>query len=1387
MTVLHISGCVGTAITTVTVSQELDTASADSNSPVCIGNAIELTGSGGDNYQWSGPSGFSSTDQNPVIPNAALIMSGQYTLIVSNIVGCTAEETVDIIVNDELNVIFATQAADCDSLGEINIMVSGGSGNYYFDWADMNQPNEPQNRTDLLPGFYDITISDDSGCENIVNDIVINDDCVACDAAAGNLVIDNNSVCFENGEALISATPMGNMNAPPGFGIVYLLSKKPVHTIVAIENISEFLVNSAGEYTIHTLVYDLTINVPDSVILNQTTIFEIDEMLIQGGGAICGDLDLSGASAEVIEISITVDSLTEDFCNTSNGIVALSPGNLNYNWSDGETGAIRNDLSAGTYQVTATDINNCSASIEIEIIAACDCVMPEINVQTIDTECGEALGVATLNPGVNIDDYAFNWSTAAGTLNALGNEMTSLNAGIYTVTVTSLLIADCYSVETIIIENATGSEPDVITISPATCEAGNGAVIFSPTSYTYVWLHDSLTAFERYDLTAGTYQINVSDPLNPDCDNVINVTVDQTNPLATELTIVNQPGCNQVNGNVNIEVTGGSGTYHYSWNDNGSLNQAWRDDLAAGDYFCTVTDLSATNCQIVVDFSLNNFVAGVTLNLDPMVSVSCNGQMDGTVAYNVVYDPGFDQPANEAIQDSSGTVFTNGSLPVGDYCLIITDANDCVGATECFSVVEPEVLEVGYQALDGDCDHGGSIDVTVTGGNGSYSYNWADLSTGIEPEDRSDLSAGTYSLTVSDGNGCTAVAFDIIIGFNDGMAIQIEATTEANCDLANGSITFSPNTYNYHWSDGVISEERNDLIAGVYAITVSSPTCSNELVIVIGSICPETDTIFVTTLMNNPIDSICIETIELPGNFVSIASCGDPENGTWVINPSDTCVTYIPNDNFIGNDTACIVVCDDLGICDTTIVIITVLDLDCNDIVNDSLNNYFVQSCESDSMICFNIPLNEISNYEITDNGAIFNGAVIGCNNQMMTVYSYLSLPDQGMSGPYQLDLWTVNGLTFSTKFLNIKGLVDSMNVWDPLGNWILNTQEFIIYSENISQNYGNLEIAQIQSQIHSSIEANLNLLSSGISLDLVEGVHQIVFYQTASGCIDTIDIMVACPSEEVFVDTILVSEIDTFCIDTSELIGNIVSIENACEDLSGEFVLFELIEGIWCVTYEGVEIGTEEACIVICDDLGFCDTTYMFITVEEPEIGGGIPKLPIAVDDFESIGQNETIVIEVLENDTINGTLESIYIVTPPTNGSVTLNQDGTITYTAEEGFCDPTVPDTFSYAICNPVGCDTATVSIIILCKELIIYTGVSPNDDGVNDVFFIENIENYPNNIVSIFNRWGNEVFYQKSYKNDWKGTWKNKPLPDGTYFYILEDGAGKSYSGYLQILR
>ena len=106
----------------------------------------------------------------------------------------------------------------------------------------------------------------------------------------------------------------------------------------------------------------------------------------------------------------------------------------------------------------------------------------------------------------------------------------------------------------------------------------------------------------------------------------------------------------------------------------------------------------------------------------------------------------------------------------------------------------------------------------------------------------------------------------------------------------------------------------------------------------------------------------------------------------------------------------------------------------------------------------------------------------------------------------------------------------------------------------------------------------------------------------------------------------------------------------------------------------------------------------------------------------------------------------------------------------------------------ICNTNGCDTATVSIWVFCVgDFAIYNGFSPNGDGVNDYFHIEGVEAFPGNILCVFNRWGNRVYYKEEYDNTFGGEWENVKLPDGTYFYVWHDGLGNLISGWVQIAR
>jgi gliding motility-associated-like protein len=295
-----------------------------------------------------------------------------------------------------------------------------------------------------------------------------------------------------------------------------------------------------------------------------------------------------------------------------------------------------------------------------------------------------------------------------------------------------------------------------------------------------------------------------------------------------------------------------------------------------------------------------------------------------------------------------------------------------------------------------------------------------------------------------------------------------------------------------------------------------------------------------------------------------------------------------------------------------------------------------------------------------------------------------------------------------------------------------------------------------------------------------------LIFVHKTTGCKDTLLVKVYCTTIAYRVETIYVAQKDTVCLDINELIGNVKNVKNVCINNAGEHAKFTIIPGTRCITCEGIEAGgVDEACFVIEDDNGMKDTTVFRITVIER---ADVPVPPVAVADAITTIVNTTVNINVLANDQMKNKLQTIVINAQPANGKAIVLANNTIQYTPNSTYCDSKGGDTFTYTVTDEKGQkSTATVTVKVTCKDVKVYNGFSPNNDGVNDFFFIEGLEGKPNNTVNVYNRWGNQVFSTEDYKNNWNGTFNNSNLPEGTYFYIVKDGEGTVLSGYVQIQR
>ncbi len=540
-------------------------------------------------------------------------------------------------------------------------------------------------------------------------------------------------------------------------------------------------------------------------------------------------------------------------CGENNGAIttAVSGGVLPYlyMWSNGQSSTGIVNLAPGNYTVTVTDAIGNTATCSGVVIGYPGITISSVIV--IEATCGNNDGLAIVNVVGDPANFNFVWSSNVPSSN--GPMASGLSSGTYSVTITNpSQPGNCSLEETFTVGNVDGPETTLVTTA-SVCGEDNGTATFGNPNYTYTW-NPSIGTDNgniRTDLPAGTYFVTITDPLDPGCDNVTTVVIDEIPSITVDYMINSLPDCGIANGSVTINATGGSGIYSYSW---GSQTVS---GLASGTYEVTVTDTN-TGCTGSVIFILLDGIGGATVVVDD-VMIDCAGDMDGTVEYTVTYSSGFAFPADTTIQDANGNEYINGSLSPGSYCIVIKDANGCFTGGECFEIEEPTQIDGDLAIIDATCTELGSITIELTGGAGGYTYAWSPNVTSPSGPVASDLSAGTYSVTITDANGCSGVVEDLIVEDSCpplppcNLSITSVVVIESSCGNSEGiaivNVAGDPdgNIYNYTWSsnvDSILNNKAFDLSAGTYSVTVENPadTCSVIETFTVGNIDgPESD------------------------------------------------------------------------------------------------------------------------------------------------------------------------------------------------------------------------------------------------------------------------------------------------------------------------------------------------------------------------------------------------------------------------------------------------------------------------------------------------------------------------------------------------------------------
>ena len=1276
------------------------------------------------------------------------------------------------------------------------------------------------NRTGLFAEQYAVTVTDNFGCTGVLDSIELTNDCSLCVASAGTVTAAADTICMSGGSATISFTQDGNAVIPPNFVQIHFLTTGPEKTIQdfdSITNITDnFIVTAPGEYCITTKVFDI-FHIPqeeiDSMELGVTTLDFVGSFLAENGGYLCGSLStvstcvvVESCSSGPSNLSATV---TEAVCNFDNGAISVTPDTyVSYEWNDGGMGPNRTGLFAGQYSVTATDVNGIKIILDsIELTNDCSLCPNAAGTVTAaaDTICmsgGSATilftedGNSIMPPGYI--DVHFLTTGAEQTIQYFD----TTNVFVVTAPGEYCITTKVFDVLHIPQEEIDSMQLGVTQLSfvESFLIQGGGYLCGSLSTIS------TCVVVEACDLIDTVYFSLETDSVGTYCFDGLPGAF--SNNITTTLCDGSLSGTDGVFGNYMIQETG-----CLVYTSNGMPG----DDV---DTICMIVSDDLGNVDTTI------FIPTIFCHTPPTImNVACDSM---TMTGDFCFDVPFANISNyfvtvDGIPVSNGfTSCTGGNtsltLSEGTHLVVIQETTEAcaeasyqvnISCSPCMDILSMDTI----QMVSPNCNLPTDVCIDISSAN---IFNYTILLDGLTYAgnlNSCDFAGSNDGTTIQVSQGThELIVNEIATGCIDTMTIIIDCAgcpdlipsnsvmQDYTCDTPMevclnlpmaelGDYTITDNGSFYNGS--ILSCNGTDvavaLDTGLHEVILLNNVsgCSDTMMLMIE--CVPNVIIIDTTIMVMGGDTLCLDTA-LVGDIANIdLTCGDTTISTTVNYFFDTltnCIIF--EGTAVGTDTLCFRIFNSNGERTDVFLYINVTpDLCSANVITQNSASLELTDCNGLAELCVDIPLDQILDYTITDNGVNYANSFAGCDFDTSLAYTYFTLPGQGNAGPYTVDAWSIDGTVFSGGFMTIDDLVDSMNVWDATGTWTVDPVSLIISGGNSSTTYGNISITQDATNAFALLELNVNLLPRGTIFFVSEGLHEIIVTDTATTCTDTIQVMVMCVQGDIIFDTITVGNIASTCIDTTDLLGTIDTMYNSCPTQSGEYVLFDIVDSTYCLNYEGMDIGTDTACIVLCDDLGVCDTTLVIVTVEPL-----LSNLPVAVTETDTTMMDEEIVINILGNDTLNGTLDTFYVVTPPDFGDLVLNVDGTATYTPNTGYCDQDNPDQYTYAICNENGCDTTTSFVYVLCNDpsdFQIYNGFSPNGDGLNDVFFIQGVEAYPNNVLCIFNRWGNQVFRQEGYLNTWSGDWETDVVPSGTYFYVFDTGEGDIYSGYVQIHR
>ena len=691
-----------------------------------------------------------------------------YSIVVEDTAHCRFADSTDILQPDPIVINQQVINAACgQSNGEITLSVTGGTVPYLYSVDSINYQSSPV-FVNLLAGTYTVVVKDFNNCI-AVNTVVVNN----LLAPVINSVSQKNLTCFHNqtGEINIAASGgTGNLNYSIDNGTTYQSS-----------NI--FTALSAGLYNI--IVQDqnncianspLQITEPDSLMLNA--------------------------------------SVLNETCSNQNGNISVNAigGTLPYLFSIDSglvfsTQANYASMNNGIYNIAVKDSNGCKTIHQASIT---DLAGPQIsNYVSTDVNCyGGNDGSISITAAGGNGTLIYSLDTNQQQNNLFIN----LSQGNYIVQVTDT--NNCR--DTI---HITISQPAILSASSSqtnpNCFGSSDGVVNvvaagGTPNYSIQWSNGVTNNFSLAGLIQGTYYFTITD----DHLCALSDSVSLTQPLDIVITHTSNNGscAGSANGSASVTVTGGTAAYSYSWLPLVS-NSNFANNLAAGTYTVTVSDAhGCTKNHSIIITAPAPVVAQLQVN-----DVNCFGGNDGSI---IVIPNGGNAPYSYSWSNGNINSNTANSLTAGNYAVMITDLNGCT-LQKTATVTSPDEIIVNAIVSNVSCNgySNGAVNLNASGGVSPYVFSW---SNGSVQSSAINLSAGTYSVTVTDAHGCTKqISYSVteptpvVVSVNPVDTLCIGQQSTLTCNASGGA-----GSYIYNWSTGQNTQaiQVTPVITSIYSV-----------------------------------------------------------------------------------------------------------------------------------------------------------------------------------------------------------------------------------------------------------------------------------------------------------------------------------------------------------------------------------------------------------------------------------------------------------------------------------------------------------------------------------------------------------------------------------------